>query len=166
AVATPTPGMARPAATIPATALTAPNCMNAPILVGVGFDSGDTMRASLTNSPCADLQKPLSDWVLGTSVSRLTSGRQEKRTGEEGEKPSPAEISTRVRWYGKTPRARVRSRSQVVTEVRQRGTRICPPCARPAMTRSAPAEANAANVREYGACVTPTRRPASGSKRG
>src|SRR5699024_7386941 len=82
AVATPTPGMARPAATIPATALTATNCMNAPILVGVGFDSGDTMRASLTNSPCAVLQKPLSDWVLGTRVSRLTSGRQEKRTGE------------------------------------------------------------------------------------
>src|SRR5699024_7340346 len=158
--------MAIPAATIPATALTATNCMNAPILVGVGFDSGDTMRASLTNAPCADLQKPLSDWVLGTSGSRLTSGRQEKRTGEEGAKPSPAEIKTTARRSGKAPLARVRSRSQFVTGAPQNGTRICPPCVCPAMTRSAPAEANAANVREYGAWVTPTRRPASGSKRG
>src|SRR5699024_7114642 len=108
----------------------------------------------------------LSDWVLGTRVRRLTSGRQEKRTGEQGEQPSPAEISTRDRRYGKTPLARVRSRSQLVTGAPQNRTRICPPCVCPAMTRSAPAEANAANVREYGACVTPTRRPASGSKRG
>ncbi len=49
AVATPTPGMASPAATIPATALTATNWRKAAILVGSGFDSGDTMKPSLTN---------------------------------------------------------------------------------------------------------------------
>src|SRR5699024_12287034 len=56
------------------------------------------------------------------------------------------------------PRHRPSFPTRRSSDLPQNGTRICPPCVCPAMTRSAPAEANAANVREYGACVTPGTR--------
>jgi site-specific DNA recombinase len=73
-----------------------------------------------------------------TSVNTVASGRQAKRIGVQGLVPTPALTCSHIRpsSHRCNPRARARSRPQLVTSAGPNGTRTCPPWVCPARTRS------------------------------
>src|SRR5690554_1984790 len=112
-----------------------------------------------------------------TRLRRVASGRHAKRTGVYGEvprpaltcshiDPSPPGASGRAPGQPCSPLARRVSRSQFVTSAPHPGTASCPPCVCPAKVSETPSASIWRSTREYGACVTPTRRAPSSRGRG